>query len=521
MDVDYNSVDTGGLDPMAELRRRIIAGLPVVPLNGGSAQPSSPAGAAETAATPSTPPVMLSGATAQPNLPQPKVQLNPAPSLGMPPTPTVPLTNPSAQPMKPGWPQVQQDDQRAITDAQQKAASVKPGFLRHLAAMGLGAAAGFGGGGQVGAEVAQKFLNRPKVEAEQAVTDAESRAKADQSAAVVQAGLEKEAAETREANARAAQLENPPEKDKTVTPEEQAFSDLLKQTNPETGKPYTAIEAYRAVRTAGATPKEPKENKAVSGTLNGQPAWGVQTDKGWVDPQTQQAIPNFKPAPSFAETGLYEPVEVPLQGGGMAPGVFDKRTGRTSVTAPTSTPIPKEAQKPIEEALGTARGMDRLESAQRQILQGVEKRGDMGIAGGGPYLNGPESMQFVANHIAMTFGAVKGARVGRDIIEQHIKARDLDQSVEAAAQKVLSGGVITYSQAQQMMDTAKINRKSAWQQAQAAATQYGVPDAVKLPQDLAPGRDLGAAPKGKAEGSTGTMPDGTKVVVRKGRIVTQ
>lgn len=35
------------------------------------------------------------------------------------------------------------------------------------------------------------------------------------------------------------------------------------------------------------------------------------------------------------------------------------------------------------------------------------------------------------------------------------------------------------------------------------------------------GRDLGAAPAGRPEGSTGTLPDGTKVVIRGGRLVTQ
>jgi hypothetical protein len=35
------------------------------------------------------------------------------------------------------------------------------------------------------------------------------------------------------------------------------------------------------------------------------------------------------------------------------------------------------------------------------------------------------------------------------------------------------------------------------------------------------GKDLGAAPAGKAEGATGTMPDGTKVIVKGGRLLSQ
>jgi hypothetical protein len=44
----------------------------------------------------------------------------------------------------------------------------------------------------------------------------------------------------------------------------------------------------------------------------------------------------------------------------------------------------------------------------------------------------------------------------------------------------------------------------------------GTPEPVK-----GGARDLGAAPAGKGEGATGTLPDGTKVVIKGGRIVTQ
>lgn len=39
--------------------------------------------------------------------------------------------------------------------------------------------------------------------------------------------------------------------------------------------------------------------------------------------------------------------------------------------------------------------------------------------------------------------------------------------------------------------------------------------------DASGGKDLGAAPAGKAEGSTGTLPDGTKVIVKGGRMISQ
>lgn len=301
---------------------------------------------------------------------------------------------------------------------------------------------------------------------------AAKQAQEEQATEKEQAGVGLTRAQTDETQARTESLRNPkPEKPENL---QQSYADAVadaQQRGVDPAKDPKVQQIADAITALQRQPAAPKENKAVAGVLNGKPAWGVQTDKGWVDPQTQASIPGFQPAPSFAETGLYEPVETPTLGGGMAPGVFNRRTGQTTPMSPTKAPVPKEAQKQIDESLSVARGMDRLERGQSQILEGVQKRGQSGPLGGGPYLNGPESMQFVANHIAMTFGSVKGARIGRDIIEQHVKARDLDQSTEAAAQRVLAGGVITYTQAQQMMETAKINRRQAWQQAQDAAGQ--------------------------------------------------
>jgi len=302
-----------------------------------------------------------------------------------------------------------------------------------------------------------------------------------------QARTEEQEAKATQERARAEAALHPPPKEPKPEDLKQEYADAVMDAikrgvnpaqDPKVGQLSDAITSLQK------QPAAPRDMNAKPGTLDGKPAWGIQTEQGWIDPETRQVIHGFKPQPTFAETGLYEPVQIPVAGGGMQPGVFDKRTGTTRPVAPERATIPKAAQKEIDENLATARGFDRLEKAQGDILKGVQEHGEPGPMGGGPYLNGPESMQFIANHIAMTFGAVKGARVGRDIIQEHVKARDLGQELEAIAQHVLSGGVITYQQAQQMAETAKINRKTAWAQAKQAAENYGQPDAVKLPSDL-------------------------------------
>lgn len=398
-------------------------------------------------------------AASQPTIPSPRMSTAEAPTIGSP-----AFNPPSFSPVRPARPDV-------MPTREDFPAKPELGGWKKVLGLGAGFALG-------SAPLVRNILHGQEDAANrqyQGATQDWERGQADKY----------RAAQTEEAQARAASLRNPkPEKPEGL---QQTYADAVQDAisrGVDPAKDPKVQQIGDAITALQKQPAPPKENKAVGGTLNGKPAWGLQTDQGWIDPQTRQSIPGFQPAPSFAETGLYEPVEVPQAGGGMAPGVFNKRTGTTTPMAPSKTPIPKEAQKAVDESLTVARGMDRLEGSQRQILAGAEKRGQQGPLGGGPYLNGPESMQFVANHIAMTFGSVKGARIGRDIIEQHVKARDLDQSTEAMAQRVLSGGVITYTQAQQMMDTAKINRAQAWKQAQDAASQYGVPNAVKPPSDI-------------------------------------
>lgn len=67
---------------------------------------------------------------------------------------------------------------------------------------------------------------------------------------------------------------------------------------------------------------------------------------------------------------------------------------------------------------------------------------------------GADDMVLLSNHIAMTFGGVKGARTGRDLIEAHLKARSLPDSLAAAAERVMNGGQLTPGQRKEFVDLA-------------------------------------------------------------------
>ncbi len=86
-------------------------------------------------------------------------------------------------------------------------------------------------------------------------------------------------------------------------------------------------------------------------------------------------------------------------------------------------------------------------STMRTINLAAQKRG---------HLTGPESMALLAGHMAMTVGTIKGARTGRDLIQAHIKARSLSEDMEALANRVINGGVLTLEQAKQFTSLAEM-----------------------------------------------------------------
>lgn len=168
----------------------------------------------------------------------------------------------------------------------------------------------------------------------------------------------------------------------------------------------------------------------------------------------------------------------------------------------------KEAGKnrqALQKSVDAARDIDQLDQEQLAILGEAQKSGTRGWFGGGPYLNGPQSMQFLANHMALTVGRIKGARTGRDLIEMHVAARDLDQQMEAIASRVLSGGVLTYDQAQQMLGTTGIKRASAWQRVQQEADDYGVDISDRVPVEYG-GRAVGQGGGNAGNGGGGNAP---------------
>jgi hypothetical protein len=95
-------------------------------------------------------------------------------------------------------------------------------------------------------------------------------------------------------------------------------------------------------------------------------------------------------------------------------------------------------------------------------------------------------MNILTNHIGMTLGMQKGARITKDILHEAQTSRPWLQGLQATFDKqgFLSGVVLTKEQMQQMMTLSTSQRSNAWAQAVESARQGGVAAKVQIPSDV-------------------------------------
>lgn len=68
---------------------------------------------------------------------------------------------------------------------------------------------------------------------------------------------------------------------------------------------------------------------------------------------------------------------------------------------------------------------------------------------------GADDMNLLSSHLAMTFGTVKGARTGRDLIREHVNARDLGDKMQVIMENVLNGGQLSPGQREEFVHLAE------------------------------------------------------------------
>jgi hypothetical protein len=163
--------------------------------------------------------------------------------------------------------------------------------------------------------------------------------------------------------------------------------------------------------------------------------------------------------------------------------MVNRRTGQVkNITSLDGSPIApallSQVNKSIEPALESSTRLDTMEQNAEDALRG----------------NQQAMLSLVANHIGMTLGAQKGARINQAVWNEAVGSAKWIQSKTAGWFHLANDGTgdmvfdgyksgvnLTPDQINQMVDLARQRKKLVWKQAQQAGKMYGVN--VPIPED--------------------------------------
>lgn len=227
------------------------------------------------------------------------------------------------------------------------------------------------------------------------------------------------------------------------TPEEQTIHDLMTggeggqpRINSQTGKPYTYMEAYTAVKQAGAKPASNFEEQAYQ-------EWHATHPNGTREQFAHEYAANTrKPEEGswqLAEDDKGNTVEYNTKTGQVRPAPAGLRPrGAGHVDAATKAKVLTYWQPALDSA-------ERFNVMARNYQDALKEHDQQAM------------LSLLANHLGMTMGLQKGSRLTRDIIREAEQSRPWMQGLQAKFDKngYLTGVVLTPQQMAQMMTLAE------------------------------------------------------------------
>lgn len=155
--------------------------------------------------------------------------------------------------------------------------------------------------------------------------------------------------------------------------------------------------------------------------------------------------------------------------------------------------IPGNAAKPGEAASASRKDISAHDKAYVQPAEAVEKSYQMSDqaykeyqaakAEGKDLPTGAQSMVQLSTHLSTTFGNVKGARITKDMIQEHMGARSVSDGALVAIQKLTNGDPLSPDQWDAFHDLIGKSRQLTWQIAAKEADRKHIPVDF-LPKDL-------------------------------------
>lgn len=155
----------------------------------------------------------------------------------------------------------------------------------------------------------------------------------------------------------------------------------------------------------------------------------------------------------------------------------------------------------VKPAMDTEQSYQQMDRVYQEYLQAKVQGKDLPTGAG--------SMLALSQHLATTFGVVKGARVTKDMIHEHLGARSVTDSMRVAVQQLINGDQLSPDQWHAFHSLISSARELKWEGATREAVRSGVPINF-VPQDLHGMAETVSAPKGAAPGGVWS-PDGREL----------
>lgn len=192
--------------------------------------------------------------------------------------------------------------------------------------------------------------------------------------------------------------------------------------------------------------------------------------------------PPAKGAVTFKDDSGKDVVGLPVYNATTKKWEINEVGGRPSTAG--SGKLPKSVQTNYDEA----------QSAD-QVAERMKQDVDMGNAG-----NPQADQDMLARHLSLTFGqGIKGMRINKDLIQQHMKARGLPEDFAVLAAKIQNGETLSPGQRQRMYELGLLARESAWKKYYRTAKDNGIIDeptqSENLPQIPNPYKNAGVNQK--------------------------
>lgn len=366
-------------------------------------------------------------------------------------------------------------------------------ILRDIAAVGVGAGLGAAGAPQLAGTLASRIgqqgpENAAKKQYQSNMQDyllkhglKQSDDKAAQGAATASAQQARDKATAALDQARADALSHPQagkvqhviiqDPNDPTQPKMAVFDPVARQyLDPDTNKQIAGAKPWEK---PAAGPKILPDLAAImttKGMPNKPPEDPAQAAKWW---ETYDQL-NKQYHPSFADTGLFEPV---TDANGRTVK-FDRRSGNTSPIKGTEGGAPvlsSQQSSELKTAEEDARGADtRLRVMEANLPRAM--KGDQ-----------QAMVSLLSNHIGMTLGMQKGARINQAVWNEAIKSAPWLATVKAkwGADGYLTGVTLTPDQMNQMVELGKERRSAQWQQVHDTMAQFGATDfSHVIPKDI-------------------------------------